>query len=114
MRRAAARQSISLDRNDVANWQARIAAHRASVQIFQDAGQKALAHAADTKFLDHDLRMYVRELHTRGADYRADWWRLTRDYLGGFDEADLRAARAPARWLARVVLASPARGTWNG
>ena len=96
VRRSAARQSISLDRKDVANWQARIAAHRASVQIFQDAGHKALAHAAATKFLDHDLRMYVRELHTRGADYRTEWWRLTRDYLAGFDEADLRAARAPA------------------
>ncbi|AJT66752.3 hypothetical protein T261_5120 [Streptomyces lydicus] len=107
VRRSAARQSISLDRTDVANWQARIDAHRASVQIFQEAGHKALALAADTKFLDHDLRMYVRELHTRGGDYRTEWWRLTRDYLAGFDEAALRAARAPARWLARVVLASP-------
>ncbi|MFE6741368.1 glycosyltransferase family 2 protein [Streptomyces tubercidicus] len=108
VRRSAARQSISLDRKDVANWQARIAAHRASVRIFQEAGQQALAQAARTKFLDHDLRMYVRELHTRGADYRAEWWRLTREYLAGFEEAELRAARAPARWLARVVLASPA------
>lgn len=107
VRRSAAKQSISLDRKDVANWQARIEAHRTSVRIFQDAGHKALAHAAATKFLDHDLRMYVRELHTRGGDYRAEWWRLTRDYLAGFDEAELRAARAPARWLARVVLASP-------
>ncbi|MFJ9410768.1 glycosyltransferase family 2 protein [Streptomyces sp. NPDC101393] len=107
VRRSAARQSISLDRKDVANWQARIDAHRTSVRIFKDAGLKALAHAADTKFLDHDLRMYVRELHTRGADYRTEWWHLTRDYLTGFDEADLHAARAPARWLARVVLASP-------
>ncbi|MGW1376599.1 glycosyltransferase family 2 protein [Streptomyces sp. NPDC002446] len=106
VRRSAAKQSISLDRKDVANWQARIEAHRASVRIFQDAGHKALAHAAAVKFLDHDLRMYVRELHTRGADYRAEWWRLTREYLAGFDESELRAARAPARWLARVVLAS--------
>ncbi|MFB6437261.1 glycosyltransferase family 2 protein [Streptomyces sp. NPDC056411] len=107
VRRSAARQSISLDRKDVANWRARIEAHRSSVRIFQDAGHKALADAAATKFLDHDLRMYVRELHTRGADYRAEWWRLTREYLAGFDESALRAARAPARWLARVVLASP-------
>ncbi|MFG2894681.1 glycosyltransferase family 2 protein [Streptomyces sp. NPDC048248] len=107
VRRAAAKQSISLDRKDVANWQARIDAHRTSVRIFEAAGHKALAHAADIKFLDHDLRMYVRELHTRGADYRAEWWRLTRAYLARFDEADLLAARAPARWLARVVLASP-------
>ncbi|BDM66908.1 hypothetical protein HEK616_03950 [Streptomyces nigrescens] len=108
VRRSAARQSISLNRKDVANWEARIAAHRASVEIFREAGSPVLAQAAATKFLDHDLRMYVRELHTRGADYRAEWWRLTREYLGGFDEAALRAARAPSRWLARVVLASPA------
>ncbi|MFI9356961.1 glycosyltransferase family 2 protein [Streptomyces lydicus] len=108
VRRSAAKQSISLDRKDVANWRARIEAHRTSVQIFRDAGQKAMAEAAATKFLDHDLRMYVRELHTRGGDYRAEWWRLTREYLSGFDEAALRAARAPARWVARVVLASPA------
>lgn len=108
VRRSATKQSISLDRKDVANWQARIEAHRTSVRIFQDAGHKALADAAATKFLDHDLRMYVRELHTRGADYRAEWWRLTRDYLAGFDESALHAARAPARWLARVILASSA------
>ncbi|MFF4606610.1 glycosyltransferase family 2 protein [Streptomyces sp. NPDC001339] len=108
VRRSAAKQSISLDRKDVANWQARIEAHRASVRIFLEAGQRALADAAATKFLDHDLRMYVRELHTRSADYRAEWWRLTRDYLAGFDEAAVRAAHAPGRWVARVVLASPA------
>lgn len=107
VRRAAAKQSISLDRKDVTNWQARIEAHRGSVRIFQEAGRKELARAAATKFLDHDLRMYVRELHTRDAGYRTAWWRLTRDYLAGFDEAELRAARAPARWLARVVLALP-------
>ncbi|WP_189306031.1 glycosyltransferase family 2 protein [Streptomyces albospinus] len=108
VRRSAAKQSISLDRKDVANWESRIAAHRTVLRILRDAGHKALAHAAATKFLDHDLRMYVRELHTRGADYRTEWWRLTRDHLAAFEEPELRAARAPARWLARVVLASPA------
>ncbi|MFD7667579.1 glycosyltransferase [Streptomyces sp. NPDC059788] len=106
VRRSAAKQSISLDRKDVANWQARIEAHRTSVRIFADAGHKGLAHAARTKFLDHDLRMYVRELHTRGADHRQEWWRLTRAYLAGFEESELLAATAPARWLARVLLAS--------
>lgn len=106
VRRSAAKQSISLDRRDVTNWQARIEAHRTSVRILADAGHKGLAHAARSKFLDHDLRMYVRELHTRGADYRQEWWRLTRGYLAGFEESELLAARAPARWLARVLLAS--------
>ncbi|KAA6221569.1 glycosyltransferase family 2 protein [Streptomyces albofaciens JCM 4342] len=106
VRRSAAKQSISLDRRDVANWEARIEAHRTSVRILADAGHKRLAQAARTKFLDHDLRMYVRELHTRSADYRREWWRLTRAYLAGFEESELRAAAAPARWLARVLLAS--------
>ncbi|MFH8750363.1 glycosyltransferase family 2 protein [Streptomyces rimosus] len=108
VRRSAAKQSISLDRRDVANWEARIEAHRTSVRILADAGHKRLAHAARTKFLDHDLRMYVRELHTRSADYRQEWWRLTRAYLAGFEESELLAATAPARWLARVLLASEA------
>ncbi|MFB6567799.1 glycosyltransferase family 2 protein [Streptomyces noursei] len=108
VRRAAAKQSISLDRKDVANWRQRLEAHRTVLRILEDAGRKALARAAATKFLDHDLRMYVRELHTRSADYRAEWWRLTREHLAGFEEAEVAAAQAPARWLARVVLASPA------
>ncbi|MFK0291367.1 glycosyltransferase family 2 protein [Streptomyces sp. NPDC090442] len=108
VRRAAAKQSISLDRKDVANWRQRIEAHRTVLRILRDAGRDGLARAAATKFLDHDLRMYVRELHTRGADYQGEWWRLTREHLASFEEAELRAAHAPARWLARVVLASPA------
>ncbi|WP_050515515.1 glycosyltransferase family 2 protein [Streptomyces rimosus] len=108
VRRSAAKQSISLDRRDVANWEARIEAHRTSARILADAGHKGLAHAARTKFLDHDLRMYVRELHTRSADYQREWWRLTRAYLAGFEESELLAAAAPARWLARVLLACEA------
>ncbi|ANZ18381.1 glycosyltransferase family 2 protein [Streptomyces noursei] len=108
VRRAAAQQSISLDRKDVANWRQRIEAHRTVLRILGDAGRKTLVQAAATKFLDHDLRMYVRELHTRGIDYRTEWWQLTRDHLASFEEAELRAAHAPARWLARVVLASSA------
>ncbi|MFE7317507.1 glycosyltransferase [Streptomyces sp. NPDC057555] len=108
VRRAAAKQSISLDRKDVANWRQRIEAHRTVLRILKDAGRSGLARAAATKFLDHDLRMYVRELHTRGADYQGEWWRLTRDHLASFEEAELRAAHAPARWLARVILAAPA------
>jgi hypothetical protein len=62
-----------------------------------------MAHAARVKFLDHDLRMYVRELGTHHNGHHVEWWRLTREHLASFDEADLRAASAPARWIARVV-----------
>ncbi|MGP4001857.1 glycosyltransferase [Streptomyces sp. 8N706] len=106
VRRSAARPSISLDRGGVENWRSRLEAHRRAVEIFEEAGQKRLAHEARVKFLDHDLRMYVRELGTRGNGHRAEWWRLTREHLASFDESELLAARAPARWLARVVSAA--------
>ncbi|MEU9097552.1 glycosyltransferase family 2 protein [Streptomyces sp. NPDC048361] len=106
VRRAAAQVSISLARTDVANWRARIAAHNEAVEAFTAAGRKELAAACRTKFVDYDLCLYLRELRVRDAAYRADWWRLTRDHLAGFHPAELAAAAAPARWLARVVLAA--------
>ncbi|MGW2225361.1 glycosyltransferase [Streptomyces formicae] len=109
VRRTAARLSISLDRSGIANWQARMEAHRQSVEILRDAlgtGGKRLARAARVKFVDHGLRMYTRELTSRGAEYRREWWARTRAYLETFDAADLDAAPAPGRVIARVVLAS--------
>ncbi|MFI7316077.1 glycosyltransferase family 2 protein [Streptomyces venezuelae] len=109
VRRAAAKLSISLDRSDIANWQARTEAHRQSVEILRDArgtGGKRLARAARAKFVDHSLRMYTRELTARGTEYRREWWALTRAYLSTFDAADLDAAPAPGRVIARVILAS--------
>ncbi|MGX1884824.1 glycosyltransferase family 2 protein [Streptomyces sp. NPDC055287] len=103
VRRAAAHLSISLARSSVDNWLSRLRAHRSAVEVFEQAGQKHMAHAARVKFLDHDLRMYVRELGTHDHDHRAEWWRHTREHLKSFTESDLRAAGAPARWLARVV-----------
>ncbi|MGW0535767.1 glycosyltransferase family 2 protein [Streptomyces sp. NPDC003032] len=109
VRRAAAKLSISLDRSGIANWQARMEAHRQSVEILRDArgtGGKRLARAARAKFVDHGLRMYARELPARGQEYQREWWALTRAYLTTFDAADLDAAPAPGRVIARVILAS--------
>ncbi|WP_369216724.1 glycosyltransferase family 2 protein [Streptomyces flavofungini] len=109
VRRAATKLSISLDRSGITNWQARMEAHRRSVEILRGApgtGGKRLARAARAKFIDHELRMYARELTSRGAEYRREWWSLTRAYLATFDTADLDAAPAPGRVIARVVLAS--------
>ncbi|APY88018.1 transferase [Streptomyces alfalfae] len=107
VRRAATRLSISLDRSGIANWQARMAAHRHSVEILRNApGGERLARAARAKFIDHELRMYVRELPTRSTGYQREWWSLTRTYLATFDAADLDAAPAPGRVIARVILAS--------
>ncbi|MEV0440173.1 glycosyltransferase family 2 protein [Streptomyces spectabilis] len=110
VRRSAAKLSISLDRSGIANWKARVGAHRQAVDILRasgDSGGKALARAARAKFLDHSLRMYTRELPARGTAYQREWWALTRAYLTEFDTADLEAAPAPGRVIARVLLASP-------
>ncbi|MCT4352702.1 glycosyltransferase [Streptomyces sp. Je 1-79] len=106
VRRAAAHLSISLDRDGVTNWQARIAAHRMAVETFEAAGRLELAAACRIKFLEHDLRLYARELRLRDAAYRAEWWKATREHLTSFDESDLAAAAPPARWMARLVLAA--------
>lgn len=106
VRRAAAQLSISLDRVGVSNWQDRIAAHRAAVDTFATAGRAELAAACRTKFLEHDLRMYARDLRLRDAAHRAEWWTLTRDHLVGFQEPEIAAAVAPARWIARFLLAA--------
>jgi glycosyltransferase involved in cell wall biosynthesis len=105
VRRQAARLSISLRRADIANWRHRIAAHRGVVDTFRDAGAFGLAEAAQAKFLDYDLPMYVRELPQRPAAYVADWWRVTRDYVAGFDREGLALASVPARWTVRALTA---------
>ncbi|MFJ3924057.1 glycosyltransferase family 2 protein [Streptomyces sp. NPDC090022] len=106
VRRSAAQVSISLDRKDVGNWRARIEAHRRAAEIL-GASSADLGHACQVKFLDYDLRMYLRELGD-DPDYRAAWWTLTRDYLATFDDAAVEAAGAGARWIVRVLRASAA------
>ncbi|MFI6489294.1 glycosyltransferase family 2 protein [Streptomyces sp. NPDC050564] len=109
VRREAAHLSISLDRADIANWRARTEANRAAYEILLGAGEKGLARAVHAKFLDHELRIYTRELELRDPEYRRAWWELTRAYLSSFDATDLAVnPTAPGRLVARVVLASPA------
>ncbi|MGW1198942.1 glycosyltransferase family 2 protein [Streptomyces sp. NPDC002536] len=108
VRRNTDRPSLSLDRDRIGNWQARVLAHQHAVEILRGAGGTALAQAARVKFLDHDLRMYVRELPSRGPAYRRAWWRVARGCLAAYGEAEFAAARAPARWIARVLLAAGA------
>ncbi|MEU0728272.1 glycosyltransferase family 2 protein [Streptomyces sp. NPDC006140] len=108
VRRSAERLSISLDRAGVANWRARTEACRQAYEILLGAGQKELARAARAKFLDHDLRMYLRELGLRDAPYQRAWWELTRAYLAEYDADDwARDPAAPGRLAGRVVLACP-------
>ncbi|WP_309094111.1 glycosyltransferase, partial [Streptomyces sp.] len=108
VRRSAERLSISLDRAGVDNWRARTQACRQAYEILLGAGQKELARASRAKFLDHDLRMYLRELGLRDAAYRRAWWELTRAHLARYDADDwARNPVAPGRLAGRVVLACP-------
>ncbi|AXE86325.1 glycosyltransferase family A protein [Streptomyces sp. Go-475] len=108
VRRSAERLSISLDRAGVANWRARTEACRQAYEILLGAGQKELARAARAKFLDHDLRMYLRELGLRDAPYQRAWWELTRAHLAEYDADDwARDPAAPGRLAGRVVQACP-------
>ncbi|MDN3269302.1 glycosyltransferase family 2 protein [Streptomyces sp. MA15] len=108
VRRSARRLSISLDRAGVDNWRARTHACRTAHTTLLDAGEKRLARAVRAKFLDHDLRMYVRELPLRDEAYRRQWWAHTRGHLAEYDAADRSGdPAAPGPLLARVLLASP-------
>jgi glycosyltransferase involved in cell wall biosynthesis len=108
VRRAAEQLSLSLDREHIDNWKARVTACALAYEILLSAGQKELARAARAKFLDHEVRMYARELGLRDAHYRRAWWEHTREYLAGYDAADWELnPGAPGRLLAQVVLESP-------
>lgn len=105
VRREADRPSISLRRAELANWRHRIAAHRGVVDTLRDAGAYGLAEAAQAKFLDYDLPLYVRELPQRPAGYVSGWWKITRDYVAGFDKEGVALAAVTSRWMARALTA---------
>ncbi|MET8815150.1 glycosyltransferase family 2 protein [Streptomyces sp. NPDC004549] len=108
VRRSADRLSLSLDRDGIDNWRSRTRACALAHEILLSAGQKVLARAARVKFLDHELRMYVRELHLRSPEYRRAWWEHTREFLGHYDAADWEPnPAAPGRLIGRVVMECP-------
>ncbi|MBX7546458.1 glycosyltransferase [Streptomyces sp. tea 10] len=108
VRRSAERLSLSLDRERIENWQARTEACALAYETLLNAGQKELARAARAKFLDHEVRMYARELGLRDADYQRAWWKHTKEYLARYDAADWELdPGAPGHVLARVVLEAP-------
>ncbi|QLJ06149.1 glycosyltransferase family 2 protein [Streptomyces sp. NEAU-sy36] len=108
VRRSAERLSLSLDREHIDNWKARTRACTLAYDILLGAGQKELARAARAKFLEHEVRMYTRELGLRDAQYRRAWWTHTREHLARYDAADWELnPAAPGRLLGRLILESP-------
>jgi glycosyltransferase involved in cell wall biosynthesis len=103
VRRDSGAPSLSLRRDRVANWLDRLDAHRQVVAIFTEAGKPTLRAAAQTKFVEHDLRLYLRELCTRSADYQESWWRTARTYLADLEVEALDASCPAAHWAASVI-----------
>ncbi|WP_424213800.1 glycosyltransferase family 2 protein [Streptomyces sp. BI20] len=102
VRRTEDQVSISLDR-DLDNWRARIRAHERAAEILTKA-DPLLGRAARAKFLDVDLRMYLRELAAE-RDRQASWWRVTREYTTGFPAAESATAGAAGQWIAALLAA---------
>ncbi|WP_369386635.1 glycosyltransferase family 2 protein [Streptomyces sp. CG1] len=96
--------SISLRRDRIQNWQDRVAAHQQVLDIMRDSGDQDLLLAAQTKFLEHDLPVYLRDLPQRTPEYQDAWWRISREHVRVFEAEALRQATPAARWRTAVLL----------
>ncbi|MGW2649831.1 glycosyltransferase [Streptomyces sp. NPDC001393] len=96
--------SISLRRDRIQNWQDRVAAHQQVLEIMRDSGERDLLLAAQTKFLEFDLAVYLRELPQRAPEYQDLWWRISREHVRAFEEEAVSRATPAARWRTAVLL----------
>ncbi|MBV9022437.1 MAG: glycosyltransferase family 2 protein [Streptomycetaceae bacterium] len=104
VRYGTAQASISLRRDRITNWQDRVAAHQQVLDIMRDSGEEELLTAAQTKFLEHDLAVYLRELPQRAPEYQNQWWRISREHVRAFGAEAVRRATPAARWRTAVLL----------
>lgn len=98
------RASISLRRDRIQNWRDRVTAHRHVLEIMRDSGEGDLLIAAQTKFLEFDLAVYLNELPQRAPEYQDIWWRISREHVRAFEEEAVRRATPAARWRTAVLL----------
>ncbi|MEV6735779.1 glycosyltransferase family 2 protein [Streptomyces sp. NPDC051104] len=98
------RASISLRRDRIQNWKDRVAAHQQVLEIMRDRGDQELLIAAQTKFLEHDLAVYLSELPRRASEYQDVWWRISREHVRPFAAEAVRRATPAARWRTAVLL----------
>ncbi|MFL6139020.1 MAG: glycosyltransferase family 2 protein [Frankiaceae bacterium] len=100
--------SISNRRLDLANWRDRIEVHR-RIDAYLDGhhvGQQ-LRTAKDVKFLNHDMRLFLRDLPQYDRYVRIELFALVRDYVRGID---LDACAADARLVTRLAAQLTAAG----
>ncbi|MGW4562405.1 glycosyltransferase family 2 protein [Streptomyces sp. NPDC004561] len=104
VRYGAGQASISLRRDRIQNWQDRVAAHQQVLEIMRASGDRDLLIAAQTKFLEFDLPVYLGELPRRAPEYQDLWWQITREHVRAFEEEAVLRATPAARWRTAVLL----------
>jgi CDP-glycerol glycerophosphotransferase len=106
VRRNAEAPSIT-NRGEVRNWRDRFEVHR-RIDAFLAAHEvgPALAAAKQTKFLDADFALFLRQLRTAAPSQRPELLALAEAYVAGLDLAASPDAAAPSR----VGAALAARG----
>ncbi|MEU7305963.1 glycosyltransferase family 2 protein [Streptomyces sp. NPDC007189] len=96
--------SISLRRDRIQNWQDRVSAHQQVLEIMRESGDQDLLIAAQTKFLEFDLAVYLGELPQRTPEYQDAWWQISRGHIRAFEAEAVRRATPAARWRTAVLL----------
>jgi CDP-glycerol glycerophosphotransferase len=90
--------SITRRRLHIANWRDRLTIHRRIDAFLADhhVGQR-LRIAKDTKFLNHDFVLFLRDLPRYAGDGRSELFELVRDYVAGLDLLACEGATAATR-----------------
>ncbi|MBC6458760.1 CDP-glycerol glycerophosphotransferase family protein [Actinomadura sp. HBU206391] len=77
--------SISNRRGDLRNISDRLEIHRRIDAVYREHGADDLKLRKDTRFLDHDLLMHIRDLPGQNEEYRQKFQGIVRDYLAELD-----------------------------
>jgi CDP-glycerol glycerophosphotransferase len=80
----AATKSIS-NRKDLRQFRDRIEIHRRIDALYREHGVTDLKLRKDTRFLDHDLMIHVRDLGFHDLEYQREFVAAARGYLGELD-----------------------------
>jgi CDP-glycerol glycerophosphotransferase len=96
--------SITRRRLDLANWRDRLTIHRRIDAFLADhhVGRQ-LRLTKDTKFLNHDFVLFLRDLPRYAGDGRRELFELVRDYVASLDLAACLGATVTTRIGAQLT-----------
>lgn len=100
IRTESAKPSITHTRSQIANLRDRISVNLRMDQFLRDHDAEDLAPVKDAKFIEHDLRLYLRELWQRSPRYQREFIDILADYVTTFPYAVAEALPT----IYRVVL----------